>query len=138
MQFFSAPILGKISDIYGRKKVLLLTLAVSFLGYLLGVFAILITNIFLYFFSGIVSGLFAGNVTVAQALVADLSLDENKYKNLSFLVASTGLGVLAGSLSSGLIAERFLGFAGVFGAICLMFILCFFLTLLGVDEVKKR
>jgi DHA1 family tetracycline resistance protein-like MFS transporter len=137
MQFFSAPILGKISDIYGRKKILLLTLAVSFFGYLMGLFAILIANICLYFFSRIISGLFAGNVTVAQALVADLSLDEDKHTNLSFVIASTGLGVLGGSLSSGFIAESFFGFAGVFGAICLMFMLCFFLTLMGVDESKK-
>ena len=71
-QFFGAPLLGEISDRFGRKKPLVFSALMTGFAFFLSAVAIGIGNLFLLFFSRILAGLGAGNVTIALASVSDL------------------------------------------------------------------
>lgn len=81
--FFSAPLLGRLSDKYGRKKPLILCVIGTCLSYLL----LLITqNYWWYIASRIVNGLTGGNISIIQAILADISpTAEERNKNFGLL-----------------------------------------------------
>lgn len=132
MQFFAAPLLGELSDIYGRKKLLLTGVTVlAFSQFLFG-FGILTTSLALVFFARAVAGLAAANFSIAQATIADISTPETRAKNFGLIGAAFGMGFIIGPLLGGWLAH--LGtastpfwFAGVLG-LCNAFFLYTFLT----------
>ena len=73
MQLFSTSILGQFSDKFGRKPILMYTLFITAASYALFAFAIFIKNIPLLFFARAMAGIASGNLSVAQAAIADLS-----------------------------------------------------------------
>lgn len=89
-QFFGASILGKLSDHWGRKNVLLVALSGTFFGFMLTALSITFGYINLLFISRLISGLFAGNVSIAQACIADISTPETKGKYLTFAQSAMG------------------------------------------------
>lgn len=103
-QFVSTPILGQLSDRFGRRPVLIISLTGSALGY--GVFAIgIITkNIPLLFISRTFDGITGGNISVAQAAVADISTPENRTKHFGLVGAMFGLGFILGPYIGGKLA----------------------------------
>ncbi len=74
MQFIFAPILGRLSDRYGRRPVLLISLVGSVVGYLLFGFAGSMTVLFV---SRIIDGISGGNIATAQAVIADITGPES-------------------------------------------------------------
>lgn len=77
--FFSSPLLGKISDRFGRKRPLLFSVMGTFLAYLI---LIVTQSYWLYLFSRIINGLTAGNISIIQAILSDLSpTSEERNKN---------------------------------------------------------
>ena len=76
--FFGAAILSDLSDKIGRKKSLLICLIGSFLGYLLGGFAITVHSVWLLVLGRVIDGFTAGSQPIAQASVVDLSTEKNK------------------------------------------------------------
>jgi len=72
MQFFATPILGQLSDRYGRKPVLAFSLAGTALGYALFAVGIILRNIPLLFVARALDGITGGNLSVAQAAIADV------------------------------------------------------------------
>jgi len=91
-QFFGAAILGKLSDHAGRKKLLIVTLIGTMIGFLVSGLAIAIQSALILFISRLFSGLFAGNIAIVQAGLADISPDE-KTKNRNFSLFQVALGV---------------------------------------------
>ena len=91
-QFFGAAILGKLSDHYGRRKLLIITLLGTIIGFLASGFAIVIQSAILLFITRLLTGLAAGNVAIVQAGLADVSADE-KNKNRNFSMFQVALGV---------------------------------------------
>ncbi|MCX7955594.1 MAG: MFS transporter [Patescibacteria group bacterium] len=69
-QFISSPILGRLSDRYGRKKLLIISQFGSMIGYIILIFA---HNLPLLFLSRIIDGITGGNISVAQAYIADVT-----------------------------------------------------------------
>ncbi len=101
-QFIGAPILGRLSDRYGRRPILLISIAGTFLGFvLLGV----ANSLWLLFVSRILDGLTGGNITVAQAYISDVTDAKNRAKGLGMIGAAFGLGFIIGPAAGGILSQ---------------------------------
>ncbi len=105
MQFFATPILGQLSDKFGRKPLLGFSLAGTFVSYMLFAFGIITKNIPLLFFSRAFDGITGGNISVAQAAIADITTPENRAKNFGLIGASFGLGFILGPYLGGKLSD---------------------------------
>lgn len=106
VMFFGASFMGDLSDVLGRRKILLISmfgLAVSFCCMGIGTD---IASLSLLFLGRGLSGLFAGANPVAQAAVADMSTQENKKSNISFLAFMTSFGIILGPVLGGIFADQ--------------------------------
>jgi DHA1 family tetracycline resistance protein-like MFS transporter len=103
VQFLFAPVMGELSDRYGRKPILLLSLFGLGVDYVLHAFAPTI----IWLFAGrILAGIFGASHTVAFAYIADVSTKENKAKNFGIIGAAFGLGFVIGPAIGGIIGEN--------------------------------
>lgn len=105
MQFFSTPILGQLSDKYGRKKILLISLFGTLVGYLLFAYAILTANLWLLFFSRGLDGATGGNISVARAAIADVTVPADRSKSFGLIGAAFGLGFIFGPFIGGKLSD---------------------------------
>jgi DHA1 family tetracycline resistance protein-like MFS transporter len=104
-QFLATPILGQMSDVYGRKKILALSLLGTSISYLIFAIGILTKNIPLLFASRFFDGLTGGNISVAQAMIADVSTNENRTRNFGLIGAAFGLGFIFGPYIGGRLSD---------------------------------
>ena len=102
MQFIFGPILGALSDRYGRKPILLLALFVMAAYYLLMGFA---QTLWLLFLGRLIGGITAATHATANAYMADISSAEEKAARFGMLGAGFGLGFVLGPLIGGLLGE---------------------------------
>lgn len=105
MQFLAAPVLGQLSDKYGRRRILAISLAGTCLSYVIFALGIIFKNIPLLFFSRAVDGITGGNIAVAQAAIADITLPENRVKNFALLGAAFGFGFVLGPYLGGKLSD---------------------------------
>lgn len=100
MQFVAAPLLGELSDAFGRKK--LLILGVGFLAFSQLLFGVGIEFhlLWLLFVSRIVAGLAGANFSIAQAAIADITEPRNRARNFGLIGAAFGLGFILGPILS--------------------------------------
>ncbi len=112
-QLIAAPILGRLSDRYGRKKLLILSQLGSTVGYLLLGFA---TNLPLLFASRIIDGITGGNISIAQAYIADVTTNENRAKGMGVIGAAFGLGFIFGPAIGGFLAQYGFIYPALFAA----------------------
>jgi MFS transporter, DHA1 family, tetracycline resistance protein len=101
-QFFAAPIVGRLSDRYGRKPLLLISIGGTFLSLVLLGAAWALPVVFL---SRILDGLTGGNITVAQSYISDLTDEKGRAKGLGLIGAAFGLGFIFGPLFGGLLSR---------------------------------
>ncbi|MCS6873584.1 MAG: MFS transporter [Pyrinomonadaceae bacterium] len=102
MQFIFAPILGGISDRYGRRPVLLLSIAGSCVGYLmLG----LANSLWMIYVSRILGGITAANLSTAQAYIADVTTERNRAKGMGLFGMAFGLGFILGPAIAGVLSK---------------------------------
>lgn len=102
MQFVCAPIIGNLSDQYGRRPVLLLSLFGFGIDY---IFLSLAPTIWWLFLGRIIAGMFGASFTTATAYIADISTPENRSKNFGMIGAAFGLGFIIGPGLGGLLGE---------------------------------
>ena len=102
MQFLFSPILGNLSDKYGRRPVLLFSLFGFGIDYLFLSFA---PSIVWLFIGRIISGITGASFTTASAYIADISTPENRAQNFGMIGAAFGLGFIIGPLVGGLLGE---------------------------------
>ena len=123
MQFVCAPILGNLSDKYGRRPVLLLSLLGFGIDYL---FLALAPSYGWLFVGRIIAGITGASFTTASAYIADISTNETRAKNFGMIGAAFGLGFIIGPAIGGLLSG--LGIRAPFYAAA---ILCFLNFLYG-------
>jgi MFS transporter, DHA1 family, tetracycline resistance protein len=126
-QLIGAPILGKWSDVYGRKKILLLSNAGTLVGWifflvalflpvekftldnaLLGTFVISLPLLVL-FLARAIDGITGGNISVANAYLADISSNENRSRNFGKMAVSQNLGFIVGPALAGILGGTIYG-----------------------------
>ena len=102
MQFVFSPTVGNLSDRFGRRPILLASLAVIAVDH---VILALATSIWMLLLGRIVAGIAAATMSVAQATMADISRPEDKAKNFGLVSAAFGLGFVLGPVIGGLLGE---------------------------------
>ncbi len=101
-QLFGAPLLGRMSDRFGRRPVLL----ISILGTIVGFVLLGIANtLWVLFASRMIDGLTGGNISVAQAYIADISEPKDRSRNFGLIGAAFGLGFIIGPAAGGLLSN---------------------------------
>ena len=95
MQFIGAPILGRLSDRFGRRPILLVSQIGTFLGFILLGFANALPLLFL---SRIIDGLSGANISTAQAVVTDVTTDQTRTQGLGLIGAAFGMGFILGPI----------------------------------------
>lgn len=104
MQFIATPLLGQLSDRYGRKRILAISLAGTAASYALFAVGIILKNIPLLFISRAFDGITGGNLAVAQAAVADVTTPERRTRNFGLIGGIFGLGFVMGPYIGGKLA----------------------------------
>lgn len=108
-QFFGSPLLGRLSDRYGRKKIVLLSLAGTTLGYLITAQSVQSYSVWGMFTGLAVCGFCEGNVTIAQSVIADLNDKEEHQKekavNFGLINIFISIGFIVGPLMGGQLAD---------------------------------
>jgi len=107
-QFISTPILGELSDIYGRKTVMELSISGTIISTLIFAYGLVTANIPLLFLSRAINGLTGGLISVAQATIADISDDSDRAKNFGLIGAAFGTGFIFGPFLGGFLSSGIL------------------------------
>jgi DHA1 family tetracycline resistance protein-like MFS transporter len=105
MQFLATPILGQLSDHYGRRPVLAFSLFGTSLSYAVFAIGIILQNIPLLFISRAVDGITGGNISVAQAAIADSSPPEKRARHFGAMGAAFGIGFIIGPFLGGKLSD---------------------------------
>ncbi len=112
-QVFGTPILGRLSDRYGRKPILFISVFGTFLSFIvLG----LTNTIILIFASRLLDGLTGGNISVAQSFISDVTSPADRAKGLGLIGAAFGLGFIFGPAIGGFLSRYGLQFPALFAA----------------------
>lgn len=102
MQFLFAPLIGSLSDRYGRRPVILISLLGSAIDYFLIAFA---PNLVWFAIGRIIAGITAANYAAASAYIADVSPPEKRAANFGLIGAAFGIGFIIGPILGGLLAK---------------------------------
>jgi DHA1 family tetracycline resistance protein-like MFS transporter len=105
MQFLATAILGRVSDRIGRRPILLTTMVINAAGYILFAFA---PSYWWLFVARVISGLASGNISAAQAYVADITTPAERSRGMGMIGAAFGIGFVLGPLIGGL-ADHYIG-----------------------------
>jgi DHA1 family tetracycline resistance protein-like MFS transporter len=101
-QLISGPLLGRASDFTGRKPLLLLSQAGTFIGFLILAFA---PSLWVVFIARVIDGATAGNLSLAQAYISDITRPEDRAKSFGVIGIAFGMGFLIGPAISGFLAK---------------------------------
>lgn len=132
MQFIASPILGELSDVYGRKRLLTVGVGVLAVSQMLFGFGVSIGALWLLLFSRAIAGIAGANVSIAQASIADVTEPKDRAKNFGLIGAAFGIGFVLGPLLGGSIASMtgdaaapfwFAGFLGILNVLFVTFFL---------------
>jgi DHA1 family tetracycline resistance protein-like MFS transporter len=101
-QLIGAPVLGRLSDRYGRRPILLASVLGTALGFLLLGFA---AALWVLFVSRVIDGLTGGNLSVAQAYISDVTDAKDRARGLGMIGAAFGLGFIIGPAVGGVLSQ---------------------------------
>jgi len=101
-QLIGAPVLGRLSDRFGRRPLLLASIFGTFVGFLLLGFA---NTLWMLFAARVIDGFTGGNLSIAQAYITDVTDAKNRSKGLGMIGAAFGLGFIIGPVTGGLLSQ---------------------------------
>ena len=101
-QLIGAPVLGRLSDRFGRRPLLLASIFGTFLGFLLLGFA---NTLWMLFAARVIDGFTGGNLSIAQAYITDVTDAKDRSKGLGLIGAAFGLGFIIGPVTGGLLSQ---------------------------------
>ena len=101
-QMVAAPVIGRLYDRYGRRPLLLVSIAGTVVSFLIFAFA---NSLAVLFFSRILDGLLGGNTSLARAYITDITGDKERSKGLGLIGAAFGLGFIVGPFTGGLLSQ---------------------------------
>lgn len=101
-QMIGAPLLGRLSDRYGRRPILIASIFGTFLGFLLLGFA---KTLAMLFAARVLDGLTGGNLSIAQAYISDVTEAKDRSKGLGMIGAAFGLGFIIGPVTGGFLSQ---------------------------------
>lgn len=156
-QLLGSPILGRWSDIYGRKKVLLLSNAGTALGWILFLIALVlphdgVLNVNMIYFGTVmisvpllfiflaraIDGITGGNISVANAYLSDVSSEENRSSNFGKMAISSNLGFILGPALAGILGGTVYGALLPVLAALLLSIVTIFVIAFLLKESKTK
>lgn len=108
-QFFGAPVIGHLSDYYGRRRLFVISLIGTVVTLLICGLAVFAGSLSLLLLGRLAGGLMAGNITVAYASLADLSTPEEKVRNFALIPLFAGAGFALGPYVAGILVNPELG-----------------------------
>ena len=132
-QFFATPVIGKLSDRFGRKPLLIISLAGTVIANLIAGTA---TTAVALFFARFLDGITGGNASVAQAIISDITTPENRAKGFGIYGAALGLGFVLGPATSLLAQHISLGFGFIVSGTVAF--LALVITILYLPETIKN
>ena len=101
-QFIFSPVVGNLSDKYGRRPIILISLFGFTIDY---IFLALSPNIYWLFIGRIIAGITGASITTASAYIADISTNEDRAKNFGLIGAAFGVGFIIGPVIGGLLGH---------------------------------
>jgi len=109
MQFIFNPLWGRLSDIYGRKPILIFGLAGNVVSYIITglVLAGVWKSVFLLFVSRALAGFFSANIGAAMAYISDVTPPKDRSKGMGLIGAAFGLGFVFGPFIGGVLAKHY-------------------------------
>jgi MFS family permease len=131
-----SALIGAASDVWGRKKVLLMSLFMSAFGYAGTILAFMVESFPLLLFTRFLTGLCEGNISVAKAIAVDLSPVLDKTRTFSLINATGYAGWLIGPLLGGLLEPWGIDFVFVV-AVAITIFACFFISILLPADLKQ-
>ncbi|HWQ82900.1 MAG TPA: MFS transporter [Ignavibacteria bacterium] len=145
MQFIFTPVWGSLSDIYGRKPILVMSLAGNVISYILMflVFSGVFPSVYLLALSRAFAGIFSANLSAAQAVISDITPPEDRSKGMGILGAAFGLGFVFGPAMGGILSQHFgyglpIAMSGIFSLIALTLALTILKESLPEDIRKQN
>jgi MFS family permease len=127
MQFIFTPVWGSFSDVYGRKPILMMSLAGNVIAYSMTalVFSGVFVSLPLLIISRAFAGIFSANLSAAQAVISDITPKEERSKGMGLLGAAFGLGFVFGPAIGGILSKHYgygvpMMVAGLFSLIAFM------------------
>lgn len=105
------PILGELSDKFGRKKILLIALFLTAGAYAISGFSIYVGSYVIFVLSRLMSGIVGGAFEIAQATVIDASTKQNKARNLGFIAMAASLGFMIGPIITSITTNAYFGWS---------------------------
>jgi len=133
VQFIFNPVFGKLSDRYGRRPLIIITLLLNAVGYLIFAYT---HSFVMLIISRVVAGIGGSSIGVAQAYIADVTTKENRSRGMGLIGAAFGLGFVFGPPVGGILAK--FGYS-VIGFVSAGFsLLAFVTTIFALPESLKK
>ena len=139
-QFISSPVLGALSDQYGRKPVLAVSLILSIIFYVLIIISLINYNLWLLMLACFLCGLSEANIAIAQGAIADVSDDKNRAKLFGYIYLFASCAYIIGPLFGGKLADSNINnnfsFFTPFMIVAILLVFNFLLVIFCFTETK--